>query len=175
MGIEKLKHKWKAPDPGWIKINVVGAYSEQSEHAGIGVVIRNSNGKVLLSAWRVIFAAVSAEEVEALACKEGVALAVEWASEPVILESDCAAVIQYIKEASKVRPPCLFTILEAKRLAESLRGFVLSHVRREQNVVAHELAQVAKRLNHTAVWCHRSPTCIEHLVAHDCKTLGSNQ
>ena len=33
---------------------------------------------VLLLAWRAVFDAANAEEVEALACKEGIELAVEW-------------------------------------------------------------------------------------------------
>ncbi|OEL29605.1 hypothetical protein BAE44_0009380, partial [Dichanthelium oligosanthes] len=56
------------------------------------------------------------------------------------------------------------------------RTVLQSHLRKEQiNAVAHELAQVAKRLNHTALWRDRSPTCIEHLVAQDCKTILCNQ
>ncbi|OEL23630.1 Disease resistance protein RPM1 [Dichanthelium oligosanthes] len=78
-----------------------------------------SDKPVLLSAWRVIFDAANAE-VEALACKGGVMLAMEWVRKPAILESDCVAVVQYIKEASKVRPACFFTIQEARSSAESL-------------------------------------------------------
>ncbi|RLN33118.1 hypothetical protein C2845_PM03G03460 [Panicum miliaceum] len=68
----------KPADPGWVKINVDGTFSEQTGEAGVGVVIRDHLGKVLLAAWRVIFDASSVEEVEALACKEDVLLAAEW-------------------------------------------------------------------------------------------------
>jgi hypothetical protein len=50
---------------------------------------------VLLSSWRAIFHATSAEEVEALAL-EGVRLAAEWERKKVILESDCEAVINLL-------------------------------------------------------------------------------
>ena len=46
--------------------------------ASLGVVIRDDAGKVLLSAWRVVANASNAEEVEILACKGGLTLAVEW-------------------------------------------------------------------------------------------------
>jgi len=79
--------RWQAPDPGSIKINVDGAFKGNGE-ASIGVVIRDSKCVVLLSAWRVIFHAASAEEVELLACREGISLAVEWTPGPAILETD---------------------------------------------------------------------------------------
>ena len=57
--------------------------------ASLGVVIRDDAGKVLLSAWRVVDNTSNAEEVEILACKEGLALAVEWTPCRATLESDC--------------------------------------------------------------------------------------
>ncbi|OEL33306.1 hypothetical protein BAE44_0005675, partial [Dichanthelium oligosanthes] len=87
---------------------------------------------------RVIFGASSAEEVEAMACKEGIQLAVEWTSSPAILESGCVAVIQYLKETNKVRPACYFTIHGARSIASHLPRLVLSHVKRDLNVVANE-------------------------------------
>jgi ribonuclease HI len=61
--------------------------------AGAGIIIRNHFGEVLLSAWKVLHDARSAEEVEAYACLEGVSLAVEWGREKTILESDCLSII----------------------------------------------------------------------------------
>ncbi|GJN03183.1 hypothetical protein PR202_ga20593 [Eleusine coracana subsp. coracana] len=79
--------RWIPPPQGWVKINVDGAFSTESCKGGIEVVIRDSEGQVLLSSWRVIFKADSAEEVEALACKEGVQLAGEWVHMSAILET----------------------------------------------------------------------------------------
>ncbi|TVU25051.1 hypothetical protein EJB05_27527, partial [Eragrostis curvula] len=75
--IIKKPDKWEPPPMGWVTINVDGTYSANDGRAGIGVVIRDSNGKVLLSSWWVIFDAISAEEVESWACKEGISLAAE--------------------------------------------------------------------------------------------------
>jgi hypothetical protein len=81
--------------------------------AGIGVVIRDHLGVVKLRAWKVIFDASDAEETEALACKEGISLAAEWFQNPVIVESDCAAVVQYFEEMKTMKPPCYSIIQEA--------------------------------------------------------------
>jgi hypothetical protein len=46
--------------------------------AGIGVVIRNGQGQVQLTAWQYFAGGSDAEEIEALACKAGLFLAAEW-------------------------------------------------------------------------------------------------
>ena len=50
---EKMNLRWIPPEDGQIKINVDGAFTNNGD-ASVGVVIRNSEGTVLLSAWRVI-------------------------------------------------------------------------------------------------------------------------
>jgi len=66
----KEKHSWEPPKPGWLKVNVDGSYTEATGTAGLGVVIRDHQGDVKLSAWRVISRAIDAEEVEAMVCRE---------------------------------------------------------------------------------------------------------
>ena len=142
--------------------------------ASLGVVIRDDAGKVLLSAWRVVANASNAEEVEILACKEGLALAVEWTPCQATLESDCSSVIKYLSDLGEQRTPPAFVIREAKKLASTLPGIVFKHVRREQNYVAHELAQLASGLFHSVVWRNRYPVCIEPLVVQDCNSALSD-
>jgi ribonuclease HI len=151
---------WKPPKEGWIKINVDGAYMDNSRDAGIGVVIRDSSGSVLLTAWKFISDAGSAEEVEALACKGGLLLAAEWMSSPSILESDCANIIKYLHQPEPQRSASALTIQEALEEARKLQSVVFLHVGREFNSVAHSLAQLARRLSHSAVWHNRFPFCV---------------
>ena len=82
---QQQRHKWNPPDPGWVKMNV-GVFSTTSGVASIRVIIRNHIGAVRLSAWQVISDASNAEEVEALACKEGITLAAEWIQTPAVLD-----------------------------------------------------------------------------------------
>ena len=44
---------------------------------------------------------------------------------------------------------------------------VFQKIGRESNVLAHELAQLAVRLNYSTVWHGRVPFCVERCVAHD--------
>ena len=118
---------------------------------------------MLLTAWKSIQGA-AAEEVEALACREGLDLTAEWIHKPMILESDCSRIIGYLSQRQKQRALAFFTIQDALSEAGKLPQIVFRHIGREQNVIAHELA---RRLNHSAVWRGRFPACVEHLVSHD--------
>ena len=100
----RAKGTWQAPESGWMKINIDGAFSETWGEAGIGVTIRNHQGQVALSAWKYIYAAGSAEQVEALACREGLALAAEWVPSFSVLESDCQSSSTYHLQVSSGRP-----------------------------------------------------------------------
>ena len=113
--------------------------------------------------------------MEALACKEGLTLAAEWTASPSILESDCTNIIKYLHQPEHQRSASAFTIQEAEALEEArkLPSVVFLHTGREFNLVAHTLAQLARRLSHSAVWRNCFPFCVEQLVARDVNSHAS--
>ena len=58
-------------------MNVDGAFNDKMNEGGIGVVIRDAARKALLTSWCFVRNARDAEEVEAMAVREGVRLAAE--------------------------------------------------------------------------------------------------
>ena len=100
------------------------------------------------------------EQVEALACREGLALAAEWGPGQAIVESDCSTVIKYLACPDAQRSPSTFIIRAALEEARKLLKVEFRHIGRDQNGVAHELAQMAKRLRHSAVWRERESTSL---------------
>jgi hypothetical protein len=70
--------RWEAPDPGRIKVNMDGAFDAHSREGGVGIVARDNAGSVVFTAWKYIARGEDAEELEAMACKEGLVLASEW-------------------------------------------------------------------------------------------------
>ena len=87
-----------------------------------------------------------------------------------IVESDCSAVIKYLACPDAQRSPSTFIIRAALEEARKLLKVEFRHIGRDQNGVAHELAQMAKRLRHSAVWRERAPMCVEQIVAQDVNT-----
>ena len=81
----------------------------------------------------------------------GRSLAAQWIHEPVIVESDCARIVQAL-QAEEDRSALSFILLEAKDHARMLPQWRIAKVKRECNIVAHELAALAWRNTHSAVW-----------------------
>jgi ribonuclease HI len=135
---------WKPPAEQVIKINTDGAF-RKTGHAATGVIARNSSGCLLAATWSRLAHCRDAEEAEARACLEGVMLAQQWPDSPVCVETDCAQVIRKLLAKNMDRSlvsPIISDILEE---GSKLQSVSFSKIRREQNKVAHELAQLALR------------------------------
>jgi len=105
---------WEPPPTGWTKINVDGSFVSQSGEVGIGIIARDSEHQVVFTAWHVLFRCQDALEAEARACLEGLWLSAQWSQGPVIVETDCARLIQ---------------ALEAKEDRSSIRFLLASRIR----------------------------------------------
>ena len=83
------------PPPEYIKINVDASFVESISAASVGVVARDSSGKVMISSWDYIGSCKSVEEAELRACIAGLYIGITLHS-PIILETDCACVAAII-------------------------------------------------------------------------------
>ena len=79
---------WTPPQDNWYKINFDGATFADDNSAGLGVVIRNKDGRVMASLSQKIPLPMSVIEVEVLAARRALELAVELGFDHVILEGD---------------------------------------------------------------------------------------
>jgi hypothetical protein len=59
------KEVWKPPSAGWATVNTDAGFCKQSGSIGTCIVIRDHEGKVLLTAWRFIRFCGSPEKAEA--------------------------------------------------------------------------------------------------------------
>ncbi|XP_062186766.1 uncharacterized protein LOC133890399 [Phragmites australis] len=165
-----LRKCWSAPPQGWVKLNCDASFDSVSGASTCGIIIRSCRGQVLIAAWSILPACASATEAEILAALEGAKLLVDWISQPVIFESDCAAVIQGLSNSSLNRSHMGLVYREIKDLLNSLWGILIRKVNRECNRVAHELAQLAKRSAGSAVSHLHAPPCVSELLANDCNS-----
>ncbi|KAK9002795.1 hypothetical protein V6N11_060375 [Hibiscus sabdariffa] len=134
------RHKqWKKPEPGQIKLNVDGAWLASSRKAAIRVIARDHQGMMLDGCARLLEGAHSSKTVESSAFEIGVSMAVANGWENVVIEGDAITVVNRL---SSERPDCKvagsFLTKTRAMLCENL-GFVVRHVAREANRVAHEL------------------------------------
>ena len=85
----RRKHThWKPPDFGQFKVNYDGAIFREQGRAGIGLVIRNSDGAVLASLSQQIPLPTIVAQVEALVARRAAEFALEIGIDQVIIEGD---------------------------------------------------------------------------------------
>jgi ribonuclease HI len=156
--------RWELPPHGWVKLNTDAGYCPRSGLASLGVVVRDAEGKVLLTAWKVLRRCDSAEEAEAEACLEGLRLLVEWIKQPSYLESDCATLVHALVGNEETRSRWAGILSEIHAVKALLPGNQLRHVRREENGVAHWIAKKALRGEECMVLRYDMPDGIRKLV-----------
>ena len=162
--------RWETPPQGVFKINVDGATSNLGNNSSIGVIIRDCNGHVVLALSKYLQGKFVADRVEALAVEQGVLLAQELQLSRVIVESDALTVIQAINDNTTGSD--LGHILQGVLLVcESFESCFFKHLSRDFNVVAHELAQLARRTESSCMWNGVTPSEVSKLVQKDLLAL----
>ena len=143
---QKLKARWRPPEEGHIKINCDGAFCKNSRKGAMGVVCRNSRGK-LLCAWAEKKSVGSPIEAEAKALREAIVIAGRWLEEPAIIEMDCKELYDVVTsgkaEKCDWRIQSILADMFQLMLNRSLLSFNL--VPREGNEAADCLAAMASR------------------------------
>ena len=82
---------WTTPDHQWVKVNFDGATFADENKAGLGVVIRNDAGLVMASQSQLIPLPSTVIEVEVLAARRALELALECGFESIVLVQSFAA------------------------------------------------------------------------------------
>jgi hypothetical protein len=98
--VVRTKQQWKPRPQGWTKVNTDASFCPITDEASAGIVARDDEGKVMLTAWRILRRCNSAEEAEVEAYLEGLRLAAEWIRQPTWAETDCS---QHVKAEAR---PC---------------------------------------------------------------------
>ncbi|XP_065619863.1 uncharacterized protein LOC136063423 [Quercus suber] len=119
--------------------------------SGVGVVIRDNNGAVLVSCSEKLHQAYKLDEVEALAALKAASLARELGFRNVILEGDSLCLIKALKSAEDSFSPTGLLVDNVKRFASSFERWMYSHVKRNGNSVAHSLAKNVIRIPYSQV------------------------
>ncbi|GJN02011.1 hypothetical protein PR202_ga19322 [Eleusine coracana subsp. coracana] len=131
--------KWIPPSVGRMKINVDAAISKNSGKAVASVVARDAVGRFLGASALVLDGARNPETVEAIACREGLALASDFAIERFRLACDNINVIRSIRGEGKG----LYghVVLEIQARAQGFESVDFVHEGRNSNGDAHSLAR----------------------------------
>ena len=111
--------------------------------AGLGVILRDSQGLAMVSLAQDIQLASSVAEMEALAATQASELAAELGFDRVIFEGNSTSVITSLTDQVSNLAPFGLLIKEAQDLTLRLNHVKFQHVGRDGNSVAHNLARHA--------------------------------
>lgn len=112
-----------------------------STGVGVGVVIRDYSGAILVAAVKRTDAAWSAEVAEASAALYGAALAKRLGYDKVILECDAMNVVRTIDKGEEGAAPIFLFYEDIRKVISHFSFFKCIHVRRGGNTAAHLVAR----------------------------------
>ena len=152
---------------GMYKANYDGAMFAESKEAGIGVIVRDDKGDVIVALAEKIPYPMSVEVLEALAARRAAKFVVELGLSVAEFEGDSEIVWKALKAADWAHSATGLIIKDTMSIIGSLRTFSFSHTRRQGNCVTHALAERAIVSFPLLVWMENVPTIISHVVISD--------
>ena len=159
--------RWIPPISPHYKVSYDGVIFNDLGAAGLGVIIRHSDGSVIGALAEQISLLSSVTTVEALACKRAIQFALELSVFDAIIEGDAEIVTKALDEGVSNHPDFGLVINDSLRLATAFRFCNFSHVKRLGNTVAHLLARSSKFGNELQVWMEFVPEDIAPFVSSD--------
>ncbi|KAG2701613.1 hypothetical protein I3760_06G053700 [Carya illinoinensis] len=130
------KIHWQPPPEGTIKLNVDGANFHKENTAGVGIILRDSEGKFCI---HLGLQALSIEVEFLLLVKD------TTKSEP------SSSILGNI-------------VIDIKQLMKGIPNCSIPHINREDNQAAHKLARFARNVENTSVWWDSGPSCIQQVL-----------
>jgi ribonuclease HI len=139
--LEKEIPKWRRQEEGWSKVNTDATLSEDSKEGATAFVIRDDQEALQATVALWYERGLDACTMEALACRDGLKLAVQLGLRRVQLESDCLQAVQLWKRKNMQRYILNPILKEMEEISLAFHEFSVSHNSRNYNKVAHCLAK----------------------------------
>ncbi|XP_023897130.1 uncharacterized protein LOC112009010 [Quercus suber] len=158
---------WSPPPSMRYKVNVDGAVFSAQKCAGVGVMIRDSNGQVIATLSRKVNAPLGALEVEAKAIEVGLEFARDVGIHDFILEGDSLVVYNALRGFStppSMIAPVIWGILMS---CGPLDRIDFSHVKMQGNRPAQMLAKHALGCADYLTWMEETPCFLEQALLDD--------
>nr|XP_023929661.1 uncharacterized protein LOC112040977 [Quercus suber] len=158
---------WVPPQGQTFKANVDGAVFAEIKAVGIGVVIRDMEGKVKAALCQKIKAPFGPVEAEAKAFEMGTQFAKDLGIRDVVIEGDSLIVQRALNELAPPPPSVDAVVMGILDAAVDFQHIAFTHVGRKGNKPAHLLAKYAKSIDNVLVWIEEIPCVIEQALIQD--------
>ena len=153
---EEVDVRWKAPGEGVLKLNSDAALIKGVD-IGMGSVVRDSLGEVLMATCCGLMAVDSPDLAEALSMRHGLKVAVEAGLRALMVETDCKKLVTHLQSRRREDTAFGSIVHDILALASHCNQVCFVYVRRQGNRVAHLLAQLCKSNMDLQVWLEECP------------------
>ena len=167
-GNRRLLRTWVPPPIGWLKVNIDGAFCASSSSGGVGVIVRDSDGRIVAGMCKRLSHVMGPDMVEAMAGRVACVLATSYNLSPIVFESDCMKVINASKNEEVDNSSFGLIMEDVKALLGGLLSSFFVHVIREANMVAHKAAKFALQDGFDISWSGHLPDVCQDFLAPVC-------
>ncbi|KAE8708232.1 hypothetical protein F3Y22_tig00110348pilonHSYRG00168 [Hibiscus syriacus] len=158
---------WIKPPPSVVKVNIDGTCPRWLGSPAIGVIVRDSEGMVIVGCPKQVSCLRDASMDEALAICCGLRFVMELVFSKVILESDSKNVVLKVLQPRINQFVLRFTLMEARQVLDVNPEYCVRVIRRTANGVAHRLAQYVVAVNSPVSFTSDYPSFIASNVISD--------
>jgi ribonuclease HI len=143
-----------------LKVNMDGSFHPEEHEGAAGAVIRDCEGKFIATSYVFLTNISSAGTAEAMAMREGLALANRLGCNNIIMESDSVETVDACTGVERWWGESAAIFADFVDLAALLDQVSFKHCPREANEVAHEIASNSFLTRSSYNWVDEPPNFI---------------
>ena len=159
--------QWLPPQDQTYKVNVDEAVFTKLKAMGIGVVIRDKEGKFKVALSKKIKLPLGPIEAKAMAVEVGVQFTKDVGIRDVMVEGDSLIMQRALNELAPPPPLVDAVIVGIKVSCADFHHIAFTHMRRQGNNPTHLLAKYAKGIDDSSIWIEESLSFIKQALIHD--------
>nr|XP_023924334.1 uncharacterized protein LOC112035735 [Quercus suber] len=159
--------QWRPPPANCVKLNFDGTIFPELGKAGLGVVVHDCHGNAIASLSEQASLPFAPVIVVAMAAARAITFAQELGLQEFMLEGDSIAVINTLKSTEPSLTSYGHLLDSAKSTLVTSKCIACTHIRRDGNKVAHNLAKHAKHVRGLSVWVEDIPPHLHDVLFAD--------
>ncbi|XP_062020668.1 uncharacterized protein LOC133737053 [Rosa rugosa] len=166
---KRVQVKWRPPTAPNLKLNTDAAIDYKKKKAGLGMVVRDGEGKLKCAGHKVLPGNPSIVAIEALAVYHGLLLCREAGFQKLVVESDSTIVIDALNKTELDLSVEGGVLDDIKCLASTFKSVLWKKVNREGNIAAHKMAKHALIADKDRLWQEAGPPWLTDIILDECR------
>ncbi|XP_075651034.1 uncharacterized protein LOC142621618 [Castanea sativa] len=158
---------WRPPPLTCFKLNFDATIFKDEEASGIGAIIRNDRGEVMVAFSSKGPLVSCSKEAEILACWCVVEFALVCGFMEMVVEGDNQLIMSPLELKRSLKSRVGHIIQDVLCFLHGFRWSQVQFAKRSANTVVHLLARHAKNLVHDVIWMEESPPPMMQALYHD--------